>query len=210
MRVRVNYDNDADHPELVALCESCTRDDCEGLCDDWRNAWRRIHGQPQLARTTRKRAGKHLYNGEWLTLTEIARRNGMSRVCLYGRLKRGLTMEEATKTPTSGRGRYRYITWRGETRPIGAWAKLLGINHSTLYRRIDRGMPLDEAMNPIVKTGRKPRLYTARGKTQTLAEWAKETGYTINSIRSFTDHGMSMEDIIKRGERRGLLRKTKR
>lgn len=88
-----------------------------------------------------KKDPKYLYNGEELTLGEIAKNNNMSVKFLRGRIRMGWTIEEAVKTPKLKMNRninlYKY---NGDYYCISDLAKLLGLKRTTLQYRIKNGI----------------------------------------------------------------------
>ncbi len=55
----------------------------------------------------------------------------------------------------------RFATFRGETRSLTEWSKILGIPFSTLDKRDKMGVPLDQRLRP---EPRKPRAYPKAGE----------------------------------------------
>ena len=194
-RERINYATGADHPRLIQLCCACDKQNCDGLCHEYRKLYREIIGGHQM------RGGKLLpYQGEMLTITEIARRSGISRETIYKRLQSGASLEEAVVPPKHRRGVRVYVTYRGERYTVGRLAQIMGINKSTLYWRLECGMTPEDAVDGIhaKNTGRRPKLYTAFGKSLPLYEWARQIGYSISTLRQYMSRGMTLEQIAER------------
>lgn len=45
-----------------------------------------------------------------------------------------------------------WITWKGETKTITQWARILGLKNWTLYYRLKTKMPIERAMSPFTLT----------------------------------------------------------
>ncbi len=52
------------------------------------------------------------------------------------------------------KGKYRYITYRGVTKPLYKWAKTLGISYRTLRRRFNLGWSIEKAFTTPVEVHR--------------------------------------------------------
>ena len=61
------------------------------------------------------------------------------------------------KEPARNRCSNRLISFRGETKPMSAWAESLGIDRGTLWRRLRGGAPLDIVLTRPLARG-KPML----------------------------------------------------
>ena len=107
------------------------------------------------------------YQGETLTLTELAERTGIKRVTIESRLKGGWTVEQAVsgqrpKRPRVRRGfstgrHPRTITLNGETLTISGWAERLGVSKPALHVRLSKGWSLERTLTTpkLRKTGPK-------------------------------------------------------
>lgn len=159
------YASGADHPELIEFCQRCTREDCEGFCEDYRDRYRDLYNLPPInrhervhrPRTEPLRAYNKLYFafGEEHTLSEWAKLYGMKYATLYMRVAdQHWTLEQALSTPAATYNRHDIkVTIDGETKPISRWAMQYGIARATVYSRIKRGMePIDALTKPVVYT----------------------------------------------------------
>lgn len=111
--VKIKYENYLDDPAVRELCLNCTRDDCDGLCNDCKNLVRDILGLPHLREAKPKEGRKkrekrpyqahkyHEIGGVTHTLNEWAEISDIKYITLYQRMYRyGMTLEEAM---TAGR-----------------------------------------------------------------------------------------------------------
>lgn len=78
-------------------------------------------------------------NGETLTVSDWAERNGLDKDLILGRLKQGWTTEEAVSVKPNEReskpGKY-HVEYNGETHTLAEWAIIQGIPRRTIYERI--------------------------------------------------------------------------
>ena len=122
---KVRYEAHMYEAEVIAICTNCTRSDCPGICDAYRDAFRAARGMGPMRRYPEKlgtpkehrvatprrerpkqalRYSGHRWNqpveafGQRRTLKEWAKSAGMSYNMLYNRLYRGATLEEALST----------------------------------------------------------------------------------------------------------------
>ena len=77
----------------IEICLNCTRKRCSGSCKAVRGEGAKMRYGTRL-----------LFEGEMLSVAEIARRTGLNDKTLYRRLRQGMPLEEAArKAPTWGR-----------------------------------------------------------------------------------------------------------
>jgi hypothetical protein len=108
-------------------------------------------------------------NGESHTITEWARRCGISAGQVSRRIARGWSPERACSTPITRLGELaraarpaggkRLLTLNGETLPLAAWARRAGMDSKRLKARLDRyGWSVERAVTtPVGPTGRIPK-----------------------------------------------------
>lgn len=161
---RIRYECHMSVPEVVAACANCTRADCDGICNDYRNAVRRhlglkplpnhekrgerigISGRKKAPREPRHYNTRRIEcNGESHTLGEWAEIGGMDYNTLYMRLYRGMSIEEAMGLPVC-KAEGRSITVDGVTLTVRQWAERLGLKRGTIYERIRRGYTPGQAV----------------------------------------------------------------
>lgn len=163
MGSRIHYECHMNEPEVVAVCAACRRDNCEGICNDYRNAVRmhlglkplpKKHGDypTKLGKPRKKREKcqyinerKIEYAGERHTLGELAEIGGMGYNTLYMRLYRGMTIDDAMTRPIVPKGR-KYITANGMTLTVKEWAERLGMKPGSIHERIRRGYSPEQAV----------------------------------------------------------------
>lgn len=106
------------------------------------------------------------YNGEYLSLREIAARTGIGQKTLDGRLRDGWTMERATTEKVKS-GPVRYL-YDGRMWTLKELSRIEGVPASTIQDRLNRRVPLEVAVKkalPAVKPPKKvkvPRTMTPR------------------------------------------------
>lgn len=75
------------------------------------------------------------YNGNWMTIAELAEKTGRSPKLLQHRIAyQKLMPEEAVRRPIEGGSIF--IEWKGEYHSLSTWAKKLKMSVQTLYSRI--------------------------------------------------------------------------
>lgn len=79
------------------------------------------------------------FDGEKLSISQIARKIGLSVSALHQRLKR-MSLEEATK--------HRSITFDGMTKPLVDWCLLFDLNLQDTYRRLLKGEEFGNIVSP--------------------------------------------------------------
>lgn len=151
-KIKVNYNNYLGHPEVVKVCMNCREAECEGICDDFKNAVRRVMGLKPVIRYAprpvaekvpreRKKYTYHRYQGkndEEHTIREWAEIANIPYATLYMRMFRGgMTLEAALAKDTYRR----HITVNGEKHTIPEWAGILGVNRKTIYRWVKKYDP---------------------------------------------------------------------
>lgn len=133
----------------------------------------------------------HPYQGEMLTIAEIANRCGLDVMLIYNRLHRGYTMEEATAAPAQTSMRYPY---RGEMLTIRELADKGGVGERAIWWRINKmHMTAEEAVE-YVKPDRSKR-YLYQGEMLTMDEIAAKSGVPRSTIRRrMTEYGISADE----------------
>lgn len=82
------------------------------------------------------------YNGETLTLSEMARKHGITVDLFKSRLYKGWSVKDALETPV-----YREeITYNGITKTVAEWAKEYGMTYHQLKKRLMRGWSVERAI----------------------------------------------------------------
>ena len=161
--MKVHYESFVELPELARVCLECERDDCEGICDSYRNAYRAYIGLPPLRvpkpkRQPRERRERKCNllggrknrlleaNGEAHTLNEWSEITGIPYRTLYMRMSRlGMSVQEAMNMVSRKCNRV-MVTYNGETHSLTEWAEITGLGYRCLQTRIKRGMSAEEAL----------------------------------------------------------------
>lgn len=87
-----------------------------------------------------RRSNKMLkYQGETLTMAQLADKIGMDQHTLAKRLRRGYSMEAAVAIPHGLRRANLSMTYNGQTKTLKEWAPALGISYSVLKERLKLG-----------------------------------------------------------------------
>lgn len=146
------------------------------------------------------------YNGETLTVSELAANVGLTAAGFKTRL-RSMSIDEALNTP-----RQRVdITHDGLTLSLAEWARRTGLDMVTLRSRLARGWTTEQALTlpagSRVKGLAKPKpvridtrkRVTLNGRALTLGEWARETGLSYESINIRLRRGWSIERALTTG-----------
>lgn len=110
--------------------------------------------------------------GESKCITDWSKDTGIDRTTLIGRLKRGMSIDEAIETPTDHKALLSNVVTdpvTGESHTLEEWAKITGISRDTLYARIfRRGWPIDKALyspkSTQVKTPKPPKHIDLTGR----------------------------------------------
>lgn len=100
------------------------------------------------------------HNGKRQTLSAWAKETGIAYPTLHHRYKQGWPTEDLLAPTTEERARPRkgtndrIVEFRGETRPLREWSKIVGIPYATLWHRLyEKNLPPEEALTTPVKAG---------------------------------------------------------
>ena len=99
-------------------------------------------------------------NGESLIITEWLKKTGISKSTYYGRIRSGLSPEQALLTPidtrySGGNKKRNLFTYNGKTQCVLAWSRESGIPATTLRQRIKKGYSPEQVMSTISFTGQR-------------------------------------------------------
>lgn len=81
------------------------------------------------------------YKGETLTMSQMARKHGVSIDLFKRRINDGWAVEDAIKTKTSEE-----ITYKGMTKTVSEWAEEKGMTYHQLKKRLMRGWTIERAL----------------------------------------------------------------
>lgn len=86
------------------------------------------------------RAKTYEYEGEMLTIRQIATIIGARPERLRDFVRYGNTLEDAIRK-CHRPANHRYLTVNGKTRSITEWARVTGVDRTTITQRVDKGLP---------------------------------------------------------------------
>lgn len=175
MAVNVNYACYYDRPEMIRVCEQCTKPECvEGICNDYKNALRAMLGLKQLSEKPPKL-------GQW-------REPKPRRIRPKNDVKRKYNSKQV-------------FEYKGEMHTLKEWAELLNIDYNTLYMRLYRyKITFAEAVEFVrVWNPDKIMTITANGETLTVREWAERLGVKPKTIYARIQRGYTPEQAVTYG-----------
>lgn len=139
------------------------------------------------------------YQGEHLTLEEIAAKSGLSVSAVQRRRigNRVMDAAEYAAMPAPEHPRAKRLFYRGESLTVREWSKKTGIPYYTLWARIHRyGWPLKYALTAPLSTTAFDTI-TFRGVTMTVSEWASIVGIPTDALRlRLTRYGWPVERAL--------------
>lgn len=106
--------------------------------------------------------------------------------------------QQARNTSTN-----RFLTYKGRTQCVAAWAEEFGLGTHTIRDRLNAGWSVDRAISTPNNQGTK--LIEFEGRTQTIAEWAKEAGISARRVWHRLDRGWSIQASLARPIRKQQL-----
>lgn len=86
----------------------------------------------------------------------------------------------------------RFITYRGKTLTVAAWAEELGLPITALSKRLQYGWGVERAFSPKYM----PKEMTHLGVTKTISEWARILGVHRRTVLNWYNEGKSIEEKI--------------
>lgn len=107
----------------------------------------------------------------------------------------------ATRQTQSRNTRWnRMLTFRGETKCVGAWAEELGMDLGVICHRLDQcGWSVAQALTTPLQQMR-PRasaqMVELHGETKSLADWCRILGFTPSEIGRRTSRGWSVQRAL--------------
>lgn len=134
----------------------------------------------------RETSAFYYLDGKRYTLTQIANKLGIPRPTLQGRLKRGLSIEEAISIPL----RTLKVEANGETHTITEWSAILQVPRSLIQSRLERYSMqeiYDEWLSNDKKLEKKGdyfvKLHEANGEVHSQSEWARILNIPATTLR---------------------------
>ena len=124
--------------ELIRLCLECKKSKCTGTCEAFRGV--------NKAKATRRKGADYYWQGEFRTITQLAKISGISRSTLIWRLNvAGMPLAQAmTKQVNEKKSMVHY---RGQTMSLRAFSRLTGVPYQTIYQRMVKGYTAEEAVH---------------------------------------------------------------
>ena len=147
-----HYSDYTDVPELIAICIHCTKEECNGLCDDYRAKFRElIHNKTIGNDKVFVPIGKYKFLieafGKRKSLAEWAREYDIPYQTLYRRITyEGMSMEEALIVKKRNVCAPRLVCIDGCTLSVSAWARKTGMDRRLIYARVGQGMSYEDAI----------------------------------------------------------------
>lgn len=172
----INYACYYDRPEMIRVCEHCTKPDCpDGICNDYKNALREMLGLKPLPDKPTK-AGQ--------------RREPKPRT------------NRPKNDDTTRNYERRQFEYKGETRSLLEWAEVLQIPYNTLYMRLYRyKLSFTEAVEFVrVWHPEKRMTITLDGETLTIRQWAEKIGVKPKTIYARIQRGYTPEQAVSFGK----------
>lgn len=175
---------DMDKKADIERCLHCQRKVCYGNCKSMRAE----------KRTDKPRRGKrYKYQGEMLTLSEIAIRCGIDPQIIMNRVrKKGWTVERATSVPVVRRKEYEVEAF-GERHTLTTWASMKGLPLYIVRNRLRDGWTVEAALTePIRKPG-----IMIDGERVTNQELARRLGISDVTVGNRLRMGWTGEQIVE-------------
>ncbi len=137
------------------------------------------------------------FQGKKQSLSEWAREKGINFSTLYGRLRKGWSVERMLSADTEGHADGRRLEYKGKVQTISEWASELGMSRGLIYDRLRKGWCIDRVLGGKVSDGSaKKRMVTINGKTQSVVAWARELGLKISTVYGRLQKGWSAIDAL--------------
>lgn len=134
---------------------------------------------------------KIVVDGKSVTIAEAAEVAGVRDITFRGRLRRGLSIEQASK-PVKAR---RYgIVIDGVYRSYASLAKESGLPQKLISNRVSAGWPVDRILDPMTPIGcGVARWIEFRGETHHISDWARVLGMPRAVLSKRLQYGWSVE-----------------
>lgn len=98
------------------------------------------------AKSDKSNRGKKLWKGQYLTLKEIAKMEGINPQTLANRISRGWDLDTAVKRATDVKINTTLYSWKGQEQTLRQIASQEGVDYRRLYTRVYRGWSLERAI----------------------------------------------------------------
>ena len=153
------------------------------------------------------------FDGQKVSLKDLAERHQLSRANILQRLNSGWDLETTLKTPVNKcHNDYEIqLEYNGCVKPLSDWARELKIDAQIIRDRLSSGWSTERALSEKPKSFDKLPLVTAFGETKTVKEWAKATGIDYRClIRRLFKYNWSAERSLSEKPNECRIRKIYR
>lgn len=175
---------DMDKQAEIDRCLHCQRKVCHGNCKSEREAKRT---------RASKRGKRYKYQGEMLTLSEIAVRCGVDAQILCTRMKKkGWTLERATSVPVVRRTECEVEAF-GEKHTLSTWACMRGLPPYIIRNRLRDGWTVEKALTEPL---RRPGL-VVDGERVSAKELSRRLGISDVTIGKRLRMGWTGDQIVE-------------
>ena len=124
--------------ELIRLCLECKKSKCTGTCETFRGVIK--------AKATRRKGANYYWQGEFRTITQLAKISGISRSTLIWRLNvAGMPLAQAMTQEVKRNNQI--VKYHGQTMSLRALSSLTGVPYQTIYQRMVKGYTAEEAVH---------------------------------------------------------------
>lgn len=100
------------------------------------------------------------------------------------------------KEQANNRSSNHFITYRGKTKTLKAWADEKGLSANTICRRIKDGWSIRRALETPADDRFRPVMITYNGKTQSCSAWSHDLGLSDNAVRNRIMRGWTPEQAV--------------
>lgn len=130
-------------------------------------------------------------------LADLARAYNIGRCTLEARLKNGMKLEEALKTPVRSKGKECVGLNNDKYKTIKELAKAYGVSYNALKNRVNKGMSTDEALKIIIKKSEVRYEGLNNDTHKTIMDLAKAYGIKYDRLKYKTTRGMSTDEALR-------------
>lgn len=137
-------------------------------------------------------------DGETLCMAEWEERYNIAHKMVWKRMLKGMTFEEAVKTPNPGKYNH-IITCNGETHHLAEWSRITGIKENALRARLKSGnFTIEQAINESANSRYNRNISVEyNGETKSLREWSEVLGISYRTLTLRLFHfGYTIEETF--------------
>ena len=144
---------------------------------------------PEVSATT------YVYNGEIISLKDLADKFSINIKTLRARLASGLSLDEAVVKVWGSKSHTLKYKYKGEDYSLSQLSTLSGINRYTLQARLKSGMTVEHAVElPVLK--QKDEKFYYRGKPYTVRQASDEFEIHYKTLKHHMYSGETVEEAI--------------